>query len=56
MMNNEKIILILLKILDKIQEDNENARKAGESVRQFVKKKVFLFNGYFIFCFLILIL
>ena len=29
-MNNKKRILILLKILDKIQEDNEDARKKIE--------------------------
>ena len=31
MMNDKKRILILLLILDKIQEDNENARKLEES-------------------------
>ena len=39
MMNDKKRILILLLILDKIQEDNENARKLEESVMAICKEE-----------------
>ena len=39
MMNDKKRILILLLILDKIQEDNENARKLEESVAAICKEE-----------------
>ena len=53
-MNDKKRILILLKILDKIQEDNKNARKVEESITTICKEEVFLLNKYSLFCFLIL--
>ena len=39
MMNDKKRILILLLILDKIQEDNENASKLEESVMAICKEE-----------------
>ena len=39
MMNDKKRILILLLILDKIQEDNENARKLEESATTICKEE-----------------
>ena len=39
MMNDKKRILILLKILDKIQEDNKNARKVEESITTICKEE-----------------
>ena len=39
MMNDKKRILILLLILDKIQEDNENARKLEEPVMAICKEE-----------------
>ena len=54
MMNDKKRILLLLKILDKIQEDNKNARKVEESITTICKEEVFLLNKYSLFCFLIL--
>ena len=51
-MNGKKRILILLKFLDQIKQDNEEASSGIErSVSQFAKKRVFLLNMYFIFCF-----
>ena len=39
MMNDKKRILLLLKILDKIQEDNKNARKVEESITTICKEE-----------------
>ena len=38
-MNYRKRILILLKVLDKIQEDSENARKVEESIAAICKEE-----------------
>ena len=55
-MNDKKTILILSKILDKIQQEitKMKERKLKNLLQHFVKKKVFLLNRYSIFCFLML--
>ena len=56
-MNDKKRILILLKILDQTQNDNEDARNCTEkSITTICKEEGFLLNRYSIFCFLMLYL
>ena len=47
MMNDKKRILILLKILDKIQENNKNARKVEESITTICKEEGISFEQVF---------
>ena len=51
MMNDKKRILILLKILDKIQEDNENARKVEEPITTICKEEISFEQVFFYFVF-----
>ena len=46
-MNDKKIIFILLKILDKTQEYNENAKKVEESVTAICKEEGISFEQVF---------
>ena len=46
-MNDKKITFILLKILDKIQEYKENARKVEESITAICKEKGISFEQVF---------
>ena len=46
-MNYRKRILILLKVLDKIQEDSENARKVEESIAAICKEEGISFEQVF---------
>ena len=49
-MNDKKIILIVLKILDQIQQDNENARKGIEkSIAAISKEESFLFFFFMLY-------
>ena len=49
-MNDKKRILILLKILDEIQEDDENARKVEEIITVICKAEGISFEQvYFVF-------
>ena len=46
-MNDKKIIFILLKVLDKIQEYKEDARKVEESITAVCKEKGISFEQVF---------
>ena len=51
MMNDKKRILILLKIFDKIQEDNKNARKVEEPITTICKEEISFEQVFFYFVF-----
>ena len=51
MMNDKKRILILLKILGKMQEDNENARKVEEPITTICKEEISFEQVFFILFF-----
>ena len=46
-MNDKKRILILLKIIDHIQQDNENARNVGKSIAGICKEEDIYFERVF---------
>ena len=50
-MNDKKRILILLKIIDHIQQDNENARNVGKSIAGICKEDIYFERVFYILFF-----